>query len=83
MKLKDLKIQGGTVYVNIVTATETKTETLKAEQAVAQYGDLEVTEHTPYVPDGTEAAEPATKRGKKSTAQTVKPGTDIVILQGR
>lgn len=82
MKLKDLQITGGTVYLNIVFANETKTDTMKAEDAVEKYGALEVIEHTPYEFDGTEAAEDTPKRGKRGTAQTQKPGTDIVILKG-
>jgi hypothetical protein len=70
MKLKDLQITGGTVYLNIVFANETKTDTMKAADAVEKYGTLEVIEHTPYEPDGTEAAENTPKRGKKGTAQT-------------
>lgn len=82
MKLKDLQITGGTVYLNIVFANETKTETMKAADAVEKYGTMEVIEHTPYEPDGTETAENSPKRGRKGTAQTQKPGTDIVILKG-
>lgn len=89
MKLKDLTLVGGTVYLNIVRAAETETMTLSAAAAVKRYGDMEVLEHRPYedstdseatvaVPDGS----PSGKKGKRSKNETLKPGTDVVVLQG-
>lgn len=81
MKFKELEIVGGSVYLNIVTEEETQTMTMDAEEAVAEYGELEVFEHTPYVPDGQETSEQESSTRKKSEKQR-KPGTDVVILKG-
>ncbi len=81
MKLKELEIVGGSVYLNIVKVETTETMTLTAEKAVEQYGEYEVIEHTPYVPDGQETSEQENDAEKKSRKER-KPGTDVVILKG-
>lgn len=81
MKLKELEIVGGSVYLNIVNDADTQTMTMDAEKAVAKYGELEVIEHTPYVPDGQETSEQENDAEKKSKKER-KPGTDVVILKG-
>lgn len=78
MKLKELEIVGGSVYLNIVGESETVTMTLKAEKAVEKYGEYEVMEHIPYSPEGENASEESAKKEKKSQ----KAGTDVVILKG-
>lgn len=82
MKLKELEIVGGTVYVNIVDKNETVTETMAAGDAVKKYGELEVKEHTPYTPDAEVTGEAVSEAGQKGKKKSPKPGTDIVILKG-
>lgn len=83
MKLKELTILGGSVYLNIVHADNTETLTMPAKVAVKKYGELEVVEHIPYVPseqpDDKNAAD-TNPKGKDKKA--VASGTDVVILKG-
>lgn len=80
MKLKELTLVGGTVYLNIVRTDETETKTIAADKAVERYGDLEVIEHLPYNPENAlkESGDDKPKKDGKPT----KEGTDTVILQG-
>lgn len=84
MKLKELQITGGTVYLNIVHESETDTATMSATAAVKKYGELEVVSHTPYTPadGGSDGQTTAGTVDMRKGKPTVKPGTDIVILKG-
>ena len=83
MKLKELNIIGGSVYLNIVHKNETETLTMPAKAAVAKYGELEVTEHFPYEPTQQPADEDvADTKPNGKDRKTIADGMDIVILKG-
>ena len=84
MKLKELKIVGGSVYVNVVRSDVTETETLSSSDAVKKFGEYDVIEHIPYKSEGQATVvsdEPGEKASKKSDKRSAE-GTDIVILRG-
>lgn len=75
MRVKDLAIVGGKVYLNIVSDTTTKTTIMPARRAVAKYGQKEVIEHIPY--DGKDR----TAAGITLEKGVDKPGTDFIKIK--
>jgi len=75
MRVKDLAIVGGKVYLNIVSDTTTKTTIMPARRAVAKYGQKEVIEH---IPDDGKAR---TAAGITLEKGVDKPGTDFIKIK--